>query len=314
LANIALDGLEREFGCERPNGRLVSPALRRGKNHGLNLIRYADDFVVTAPSREVLESYVIPTVQAFFAQRGLTLSEAKTQIVHVDEGFNFLGFEIRRFGGTLLTKPQKEKVLNHLRAIKTYLNEHKQTPVSNVIKELGPIIRGWAYYYRHCAAKETFSKASHQVWAMAWIWAKRRHPNKSRYWIKERYFKDDGYWTFTDGTATLYRHNATPITRFTKVIGRSSPMDPQQRAYWEERKKRNVARETFRKERLEMLQGQNNACGLCGITFWPGDPVDDHHRTPQQCGGGNENENRMLVHRWCHHGHHRRHGCKVTEA
>jgi len=314
LANVALDGLEREFGCERLDGTSIPPAKRRGLNRSLNLIRYADDFVVTAPSREVLEDYVIPKVEVFLAQRGLTLSEAKTRIVHVDEGFNFLGFEIRRFGGTLLTKPQKEKVLDHLRAIKAYLDGHKQTPVPNVIKDLGPVIRGWAYYYRHCAAKETFSKASHRVWAMTWTWAKRRHPNKPSKWVKARYFKADGYWTFTDGTAKLYRHNATPITRFTKVIGRSSPMDPKQRAYWEERKKRHVARETIQRDRLDLLQAQNNTCGLCGIPFWPGDPIDDHHQMPRHCGGGHEKENRMLVHRWCHHAHHQRHGYKVVEA
>jgi RNA-directed DNA polymerase len=314
LANIALDGLERQFGCERPNGKLVSPALRRGKNHGLNLIRYADDFVVTAPSREVLEDYVIPTVQAFLAQRGLTLSEAKTRIVHVDEGFTFLGFEIRRFGGVLLTKPQKEKVRDHLRAIKTYLAGHKQTPVATVIKELTPVIRGWACYYRHCAAKETFSKATHWVWAMTWTWAKRRHPNKSSKWIKARYFLDDGYWTLSDGTAKLYRHSATRITRFTKVIGRSSPMNPTQKVDWEERKKRQMVQETFRRDRLQLLQAQNNACGLCGMTFWPGDPLDDHHLVPRHTGGGDERDNRMLVHRWCHHAHHQRHGYKAVEA
>ena len=122
LMNVALDGMEREFGSERPDGKLVSPALRAGKNRGLNLIRYADDLIVTAPSREVLETYVVPKIEEFLAKRGLKLSEAKTRIVHVGEGFNFLGFEVRRYGRTLLTRPQKEKVLNHLDRLKTYLD------------------------------------------------------------------------------------------------------------------------------------------------------------------------------------------------
>jgi RNA-directed DNA polymerase len=228
--------------------------------------------VVTAPSREVLETHVIPRVEAFLARRGLRLSEAKTRIVHVDEGFDFLGFEVRRLGGTLLTRPAKAKVIAHLREIKAYLDVNKQAPVDKVIKKLGPVIRGWAYYYRHCAAKETFGKASHRVWSMLWAWAKRRHPNKPSKWVRRRYFMDDGYWTFTDGTAKLYRHDATPITRFTKVIGRSSPMDPALRDYWVERKKRHVARETFRKDWLEMLRRQANACGLCGIPSGPVTP------------------------------------------
>ncbi len=96
LANIALDGMERLFGSERPNGRTISPAARRGANRGVGLIRYADDFVVTAPSREVLEDYVVPRLTEFLASRGLSLSEAKTRIVHINDGFNFLGFTVRR--------------------------------------------------------------------------------------------------------------------------------------------------------------------------------------------------------------------------
>ena len=241
LANIALTGLERVFGCERPDGTPRAPAWRRGNDRGVNLIRYADDFVVTAPSREVLEDYVVPKVAAFLATRGLALSAAKTRIVHVDEGFSFLGFEVRRWRGTLLARPEKAKVLAHLRRLRAYLRTHKQAPVGQVIRELSPVIRGWAAYYRHCSASRTFAYASHRAWAMLWVWAKRRHPNKPSKWVRDRYFADDGYWTFTDGAAQLYRHTATRITRFIKVIGRSSPMDPTQRAYWERRTRRQRA-------------------------------------------------------------------------
>ncbi len=109
LANIALTGLERVFGCERSDGTPATPAWRRGNDHGVNLIRSADDFVVTAPSRAVLEAYVRPKVAAFLVDRGLVLSEAKTRIVHVDEGFHSLGFEVRRWRGTLLARPEKAK-------------------------------------------------------------------------------------------------------------------------------------------------------------------------------------------------------------
>jgi RNA-directed DNA polymerase len=314
LANIALDGMEREFGCERAKGTTVSPAKRPGRNRGLSLIRYADDFVITAPSRKVLEEYVIPKVEVFLAKRGLALSRAKTRIVHVNDGFEFLGFEIRRFGEKLLTRPQKEKVLEHLRVIKAHLDANKQAPASRVITDLGPVIRGWSNYYRHAASKKTFGKASHRTWEMLWNWAKRRHPNKPSKWVKNRYFANDGYWTFTEGSAKLCRHNATPITRYVKVMGRSSPMNPDQRIYWEERKRRIVARKTYRRDRLKLLRQQGNACALCGNTFLPGDPIDDHHKRPRQAGGGSEMGNRMLVHRWCHHAYHQRHGYKEAEA
>jgi RNA-directed DNA polymerase len=187
LANIALDGLERLFGSENTHGNHVSPAERKGRDKGVSVIRYADDFVVTAPSKEVLEEYVIPRLTDFLRQRGLELSEAKTRTVHIDEGFNFLGFTVRRFKGTLLTKPSQAKVLQHLRSIKAYLNNHQQAPAGQVIGDLNPVIRGWANYYRHGAAKRTFSKADRQVWMMLWTWAKRRHPNKPAKWVKRRY-------------------------------------------------------------------------------------------------------------------------------
>ena len=185
------------------------------------------DFVITAPTREVLETYARPRVEAFLHERGLALSEAKTRIVHITEGLNFLGFHIRKFGkqGTLLTVPQKEKVLKHVRAIRSYLDAHKQTPAVEVIKTLNPVIRGWANYYRHSAAKEVFQKVRHAQWQMLWNWAKRRHPNKSSTWVKARYFRSDGYWTFQEkGKAELVKPDKTPITRFTKITGRIPPM------------------------------------------------------------------------------------------
>ena len=160
LANVALDGMERLFDAEYADGRPKAPALRKGPNKGIAVIRYADDFVTTAPTREVLETYARPRREKFLQERGLAFSEAKTRIVHIKEGLNFLGFHIRKFGtqGKVLTVPQKEKVLKHLRAIRSYLDAHKHTPAGHVIQALHPVIRGWAHYYRHCAAKHVFQK------------------------------------------------------------------------------------------------------------------------------------------------------------
>lgn len=313
LANIALNGMERLFGAER-NGRPLPPAKRLGQNKGINLIRYADDFVVTAPSKEVLESYVLPTLGTFLKERGLELSEAKTRIVHVDDGFNFLGFTVRRFKGKVLSLPEKQKVIEHLRSIKAYLNNHEQTPAGQVIRDLNPVIRGWANYYRHSAAKGTFAEADHRLWQMLWVWAKRRHPNKPAKWVKARYFRNDGYWTFHEGGAQRVRYAATQVTRYTKVEGKKSPLDPSQRDYWAARRKRVKARETFRKDRLALLTRQDNRCGLCGVPFTEGDSIQDHHIGGRSQEDANRLENRMLVHEWCHHGHHQRVGYKVGKA
>ena len=313
LAKIALNGLERLFGAENARGNPVSPALRKGLNRGLSVIRYADDFVVTAPSKEVLEEYVMPKLTDFLRQRGLKLSEAKTRIVHVDEGFDFLGFTVRRFKGTLLTKPQMDKVLQHLRSIKVYLKRHQQTEAAQVIRDLNPVIRGWSNYYRHCAGKGTFDKADHRTWEMLWVWAKRRHPNKPAKWVKQRYFRNDGLWTFHEDNAQLLRRSATPITRFTKVEGRSSPFDPAIREYWQTRQKRNVARQTHQKDRLALLRIQDGMCGLCRLPL-DAEDTDNHHVSPKHAGGPDTLKNRMLVHRWCHHAHHQRVGYKGLKA
>ena len=146
LANVALDGMERLFGAEDDQGRYVRPSGRRGLDHGISLIRYADDLVVTAPTREVLATYVVPKLTAFLGERGLKLSEAKTRIVHIDEGVDFLGFTVRRYRGVVLTRPQKTKLVRHLRAIGDYLRQHRQATPSQVIGDLAPLIRGWANY------------------------------------------------------------------------------------------------------------------------------------------------------------------------
>jgi len=314
LANVALDGLERLFGAERPDGRSISPGHRKSPNTGISLTRYADDFVVSAPSREVLEQYVRPRVEAFLRQRGLALSEAKTRIVHVTEGFNFLGFQLRRYKRRLLTKPQKEKVLLHLRAIKAYLDTHQQAPAGRVIKDLTPVIRGWANYYRHSAASATFQRADHRQWQMLWNWAKRRHPNKSSRWVRRRYFRRDGYWTFHAKGVQLVRHGATPITRFVKVRGRSSPYDPKLQAYWQQRTKQRIAVRTYAKQRQALLAAQTYRCALCRRPLEVDDPLHEDHIIPRQTGGTDQLDNRRVVHAWCHHQRHAREGYKVPRA
>jgi RNA-directed DNA polymerase len=312
LANVAQDGMERLFGCEWPDGRPRSPAHRKGIDKGISLIRYADDFVVTAPTRDVLETYVKPRIEGFLRDRGLALNEAKTRIVEVNEGFDFLGFHIRKFGRgyRTLVVPQKEKVVKHLRAIKTYLDTHRQTPAGQVIRDLNPVIRGWSNYYRHVSASRTFAKARHRQWQLLWMWAKRRHPKKPTRWVKARYFRDDAYWTFQAGEAELVKPDATPITRFTKVTGRQTPDDPAHRQYWRERMKAQVAGETYSKQRLMLHRSQDYACAMCGIRFIPGETIQIDHMISKERGGTDDLANKRLVHPWCHRQHHQRTGFK----
>ncbi len=312
LANVALDGMERLFGCEWPDGRPRSPAHRKGIDKGISLIRYADDFVATAPTRNVLETYVKPRIEGFLRDRGLALNEVKTRIVEVSEGFNFVGFHVRQFGRgkKTLVVPQKEKVVKHLRAIKAYLDTHRQSPAGQVIRDLNPVIRGWSNYYRHVSASRTFAKVRHRQWQMLWRWAKRRHPKKPTRWVKARYFRDDAYWTFQAGEAELAKPDATPITRFTKVTGRQTPYDPAHRLYWRERMKARLVGETYSKQRLMLHRSQEYVCALCGVRFIPGETIQIDHILSKYRGGSDDLANKRLVHPWCHRQHHQRTGFK----
>jgi RNA-directed DNA polymerase len=263
-----------------------------------------------------LETYARPRMEDFLHKCGLALSEAKTRTVHITEGLNFLGFHIRRFGkqGTLLTRPQKEKVLKHVRALRSYLDRHKQTPAGRVIQDLNPVIRGWANYYRHCAAKKVFSKVEYAQWQMLWNWAKRRHPHKSRHWVKARYFGSNATWVFQESKAILVKPNTIPVTRFVKVKGKYSPYDPALGQYWQERKKRQVARETYAKQRRMLLQTQAYRCALCHIQFGPGEAIETDHIQPKNQGGTEALSNKRLVHPWCHRQRHQKDGRQRLRA
>lgn len=312
LANIALDGLERLFECERPDRSTISPSKRTGRNRGVGLVRYADDFVVTAPSQEVLNEYVRPKSEQFLAERGLTLNEAKTRIVQIDEGFNFLGFTIQRVRGRILTRPQKEKVQTHIRRLKAIVIANRHATQGTLIKRLNPVIKGWANYYRYGASSRTYRLVSYHLWRMLWQWARYRHPHKGARWRAQRYWKQEGNrrWAF----GTLCRPEDTPIARWDKVRGNGSPYEPGQSHYWEERNRRVLAEQTDSGEKRLVLSRQGYRCGQCNVAFQPKDDIDLHHRIPLAHGGPDTTGNLVALHKHCHHQWHKRHGTKVLKA
>lgn len=242
LANIALDGLERLFGIENTKGRYISPSQRKGKNKGVSLVRYADDFVVIAPSRERIVDYVLPRVTSFLKWRGLALNRHKTRVVRSDEGFHFLGFTMRqiwtRSSQIFLTTPSKKSIKKHLGHIKEILSDNKQAKVLELIKLLNPVIRGWANYFRHCHAKKVFNYVDHRIWQMLWQWCKRRHPRRTGGWVKKRYFRRVGKrdWVFQVHEVRLLFTAKTRISEYyTKVRMFSSPYDPDHKEYWKKR-------------------------------------------------------------------------------
>jgi len=164
----------------------------------INVCVYADDFIITGATKEVLENKVKPVVEAFLSERGLTLSKEKTKLTHISEGFDFLGINIRKYNGKLLMKPAKSSVKRFLADIRETIKHNKTAKTENLIRMLNPKIRGWSNYYSHVCSKRTFGYVDHCIFKSIWRWAVRRHPNKSKQWIKDKYFQCSGFrnWEF----------------------------------------------------------------------------------------------------------------------
>lgn len=225
------------------------------------------------------------------------LSEAKTHVVHVDKGFDFLGFTIKRYSGKIvLVRPAKANVKAHIKQIKDIVSKNKQATQTGLIGCLNPVIGGWGNYYRNANSKRTFSYVDHRTWKLIWFWAKRRHPNKSKHWVKYRYFPGQD-WTFRNDSLRLYQHKHIPITRHIKVQGASTPHDPDQGEYWEQRRRRRQLKESFYKQRREALFRQQNSCAICGASFQHGDPLHDKHAVYDAL--EKAPADRQLVHPWC---------------
>ena len=224
-ANRALDGLE---------GLLQ---VRFKGRHKVNLVRYADDFIITGATQTLLAEEVKPLVAQFLRDRGLVLSEEKTRIVHIDEGFDFLGFNLRKYHGKLLIKPAKASIAAVKGKIRAIIKAGGSLPQDALIRQVNPVIRGWGGYYRHVVSKQVFGDIDHAIWRMTWIWAKRRHPRKGLQWIKDRYFahRDGRDWVFTDGSVTLFWMASIPIRRHVKIRGEANPYDPDWAAYFRRR-------------------------------------------------------------------------------
>jgi len=234
LANLALDGMQAA----------IRQAVREGDK--VNFVRYADDSIQTGATKEILEQKVKPALTAFLQPRGLELSEQKTVITPIHEGFNFLGHTLRKFGDKLLSFPAKSNVQTLRDKIRLCVQSALGLSQEALIRKLNPLLRGWANYYRNGASKRTFEKVDYYVSDRLWRWAKRRHPNKSTTWRKQRYFSRDGdCWNFSvsirlasgeSKVLKLYRMASTKIERHIKIRGKANPYDEAYTDYFQKRR------------------------------------------------------------------------------
>ena len=308
LANVALNGLEQQL------ARFLETTLgvNRTRKLKVNVVRYADDFVITGSTPEVLEHEVKPWVEQFLAIRGLSLSTEKTRIVSIDEGFDFLGWNFRKYSGTLLIKPSRKNAQAFYRKVKEVISANKTVKQEVIIRLLNPMLRGWAQYHSPVVAKEAFSKMQSRVFRALLWWTKRRHRGKNAEWVRKKYFASfgDRNWVFgtefveDDGERRwqeLYSLASTPIRRHKKIRGDFNPFDPAQEMYGENlRRDRMLESMSHRKQWIRLYVDQRGLCAVCQCKITKETGWDDHHIVYRTHGGSDALGNRVLLHPNCH--------------
>ena len=285
IANMVLDGLETvikaKYHRRKINGKVHFPKV--------NFIRYADDFIVTGESGELLKEGVLPIIREFLAERGLELSEEKTVITHIDNGFNFLGVNVRMYKsksnkegkigkGKLLTKPSKENIKAFLDKVRQTIKRHNGLEQEKLIRTLNPMITGWVNFHKHNVSSKAFEYVDFQIWKALWRWAKRRHKNKGRKWIAARYWRTEGNrtWTFSAKTASKKENGEnyyvdlkyatnTDIVRFPKIKAAANPFDEEWQQYFEERETDKMLLTLKGRDFLaKLFRKQKGLCPICG--------------------------------------------------
>lgn len=310
LANIALHGIEEILGI-----KTVSTTKH---NYGKNLysyVRYADDFIVLADSKEACENGK-SLLDAWLKTRGLEFAPEKVNISHLNEGFKFLGCLVRLYGKSnpkLLIKPHPEKVTAFKKRLKGIWLKNKGCAPKVVITELNPIIRGWANYYKPFVSSDTFSELDHFMWHRCWRYAKRRHPQKSHKWIASRYFgKQEGpslnKWRFfglsdKDTKIFLLKFSDFKISRHVIVKNNMNPDDRSQEAicYWEKRIANKQRLKWGKYEsRQKIAKKQFHLCPVCFESLYNEEELHVHHMKPKNAGGKDTYSNLLIVHELCH--------------
>jgi RNA-directed DNA polymerase len=285
LLNVALHGMEHAAGVRYRNSARGGVETVRGCPV---LVRYADDYVAMCHSREQAEQ-VKADLTAWLEPRGLRFNEDKTRIVHVEDGFSFLGFHIRRYvdrqgSAKLLIKPSKESVKRLRKRLAADVRSLHGANAAAVVSRLNPLIRGWSAYYRSVVSGRVFTGLDHYVWHLTYRWARRSHPNKSRQWVTARYFgkfhkSRQDRWVFGDRNSGAYltKFSWTKIVRHAPVQGRSSPDDPELAGYWAERRRKH--RTPLDEHTVRLLRAQRGRCPSCGEYLLH---ADQEPRSPRQ--------------------------------
>jgi RNA-directed DNA polymerase len=326
LANIALHGMEeriKQYAETLP--AKTKGQGKRDKRKNLNLIRYADDFVILHEDITVVQRCK-EIISEWLKGIGLELKPSKTRFAHTlikceqeQPGFDFLGYNIRQFpagkhssskstkgeilGFKTIITPSKQKQKVHYDQIASVIEAHKAAPQAALISRLNPIIRGWANYYATVVSKVAYSDIDDLMYQKLRAWAKRRHPRKNGEWVSKRYWHSIGgdNWVFATrkegmNPLRLLNHADIPIVRHVKVKGESSPYDGNL-VYWSTRMGNNPEMPS---RVSKLLKKQKGKCTHCGLFFREDNVVEVDHRIPKSQGGKDSYDNWQLLHRHCH--------------
>ncbi len=320
LLNIALHGMEAALGSRRYRNGILCPTSRA-------VVRYADDLVAFCATQVEAEQ-TIDELKDWLALRGLTLSEEKTRIVHISEGFDFLGFNVRlytmptaRAGTKLFIKPSATSV----KRLRTRLRQEWHTLAGvnarAVIQRLNPIIVGWANYFKSGVSAKIFTSLDHFLTHRAWKYTKRRHPMKRAAWRFTRYFgqrnpRRRDRWVFGDTESGKYlaKFAWTRIERHVLVKGDASPDDASLALYWQRRRQR-TGKESLQPKYHWLAWKQGYCCPVCGDTLDNGERLERHHIILDKSDPARDApQNMRLVHQVCHEQLHSGHRPTVSGA
>ncbi|NEO74637.1 MAG: restriction endonuclease [Moorea sp. SIO3H5] len=269
-------------------------------------------------NKEVVEK-CREVIKTWLKDIGLELKPSKTRLTHTYNGFDFLGFNVRQYqvgenqskqGFKTLIKPSKKSVKEHKEQLGNIIKRHLAAPQAALISRLKPIIQGWCNYNKSVVSKKTYKGLDDVLWNKLQRWGYRRHPNKSKTWVKKKYWgtkvtepkkpwdapKVDNWIFMTKEGTYLPKHSKTEIIRHQKVKGNSSPYNGDL-IYWSTRMSNHPE---MSKQKVKLLKRQKGKCTHCNLTFRDGDLMEIHHKVPRAQGGNDQINNLELLHLHCH--------------
>ena len=309
LANIAFHGMEESLGVRYHNW---DQSLHK---KSVGLVRYADDFLVFCHTHEEAEE-AKRKLAAWFRERGLCFSDEKTRIVHLEEGFDFLSFNVRLYkvlksktGYRLLMRPAKKAVIKYARELKKTFRESRGNTADLLCVAVNRKMRGWVQYFRHGVASRVFQKLDAYLFELQWRWARWEHSKRGKQWRRKRYWgrvKADraDNWTFHGQKSHMRKHSWTPIKRHVMVRRFASVDDPDLEGYWAGRKAQEAINSLTDFQRA-VAERQKWVCPVCSDWIMNGEEWHEHRVIPGREGGRYTCDNVRLVHLFCHQVEHR---------